>query len=145
VRVAGAGAALLLTAGLLSGCSGDGQDAYCAALRDERPTLQDLSAGRLRDGMLAEAITAFEELRDQAPADIADEWDTFLDAWRVLADTLHDAGADESMFRTGKRPAGLTDEQYDAISEAAAKLRSGIEQHALDVCKIDLSAAGLAP
>jgi hypothetical protein len=57
------------------------------------------------------------------------------------------------MFADGKRPAGMSRQDYRRISQAAADLRStrvvaagaGIEQQALDVCKIDLDGSGLSP
>ena len=138
----------------LSACS-DQQESYCDALAEEKQTLADLSA-RSEDngkGVLSESIDVFERLRDEAPDDVADEWTTYVIAWQSLEDALSEAGADESAFTEGKKPEGMSDAEYDAISDAATKLRSlqvveaaaGIEQHAMDVCKVDLSGSVAGP
>jgi hypothetical protein len=138
-----------------SGCSGDPQEEYCSALADQQQTLQRLSAdaGDPGRGDLARFIDVFVTLRDAAPDDMVDEWDTYVTAWQALESALDDAGADESMFTDGKRPEGMSRRDYRRISAAAADLRStrvvaagaGIEQQALDVCKIDLAGSGLSP
>ncbi len=139
----------------LGGCSGSRQEAYCATLADQKDTLQRLSAGAGDPGTgdLARFIDVFETLRGAAPDDVVDEWDTYLTAWQALESALQEAGADESMFTDGSRPEGMSRRDYRRISAAAADLRStrvvaagaGIEQQALDVCKIDLNGAGLSP
>ena len=138
----------------LVGCAGE-QETYCDAVAEEKQTLEDLSA-RADDpetGTLAETIDAFERLQEDTPDDLGDEWDTYVTALQALQTALEDADADESMFTDGEKPEGMSDEDYDSISAAAVELRStrvveaaaGIEQHALDVCKISLSGSGLAP
>lgn len=149
--ITGVALALLVATG---GCS-DQQEKYCSALQDEKQTLSSLSARAddPRSGSLAETIDVFERLRDQAPEDVADEWDTYVTAWQALESAMKRAGADESMFRDGRKPPGMSQEKYDAISAAAADLRStrvvsaasGIQRQALDVCKVDLGGAGLSP
>ena len=139
----------------LSGCSSDPQQEYCSTLADQQQTLQQLSAGADDPGRgdLARFIDVFETLRDAAPDDMVDEWDTYVTAWQALESALKRAGADESMFTDGKRPDGMSRHDYRRISAAAADLRStrvvaagaGIEQQALDVCKIDLNGSGLSP
>jgi hypothetical protein len=139
----------------LGGCSSSPQEEYCSTLADQQQTLQKLSAGADRPGRgdLARFIGVFETLRDAAPDDVVDEWDTYLTAWQALESALEEAGADESMFTDGKRPAGMSRQDYRRISQAAADLRStrvvaagaGIEQQARDVCKIDLAGSGLSP
>ncbi len=145
---------LLVLAPTLVGCSSP-QESYCSALEDEQQTLADLaeSSSDPGSGALAKTIDVFEGLRAEAPEDVQDEWDTFIAAWQTLESKLEDAGADESMFTDGTRPDGMSEDDYQAISGAAAKLRStrvveaasGIEQHALDVCKLDLGGSGLTP
>ncbi|MGN6576836.1 MAG: hypothetical protein ACTHKG_14240 [Nocardioides sp.] len=137
------------------GCSSDPQEQYCATLSDQQQTLRQLSAGADDPGRgdLARFIDVFETLRDAAPDDVVDEWDTYVTAWQALESALADAGADESMFTDGQRPEGMSRRDYRRISAAAADLRStrvvaagaGIEQQALDVCKIDLAGSGLSP
>lgn len=141
--------AVLLGSGLVSGCGGgeSSTEDYCAALADEKATLQRLSQ---RSGSAAAdlepAVEAFERLRDAAPADLRDEWTTYVNAWQGLTDALDAAGADATVFRDGKRPPGITAKEYDAIQDAATKLGSpavrdasaGIEAHASDVCDVEL-------
>ncbi|MGZ8737978.1 MAG: hypothetical protein ACXWW7_12500 [Nocardioides sp.] len=147
----GAGLTALLLVPLV-GCAGE-QESYCDAMAQEKQTLEDLSAGAddPEAGTLSETIAVFERLQEDAPDDMVDEWDTYVTALRALETALADAGADESMFTDGEKPEGMRDEDYDSISAAAVELRStrvveaaaGIEQHALDVCKISLSGSGL--
>jgi hypothetical protein len=143
------GVALVL---LLAGCQSQ-QEAYCSAVREERDTIVELTreADRGRDGVVEDSIAVFERLRDQAPDDLVDEWDTYLRAWRGLESALDRAGVSESQFRKGEQPEGVGDEQYAAVRAAAEQLRSprvvdaasGIEQQAQDVCKVDLSGSQL--
>jgi hypothetical protein len=102
-------------------------------------------------GVIADGIEVFEQLREDAPDDLRDEWDTFLRAWRGLDTALDRADASESVFRRGEQPSGVSDEEYAAIQDAAAQLvdarvleaANGIEQQARDVCKVDLSGSQL--
>jgi hypothetical protein len=149
----GAGLAVLLLVPLV-GCAGE-QETYCDAVAEEKQTLEDLSAGAddPETGTLSETVAVFERLQEDAPDDMVDEWDTYVTALQALETALADAGADESMFTDGEKPEGMSDEDYDSISAAAVELRStrvveaaaGIEQHALDVCKISLSGSDLGP
>jgi hypothetical protein len=68
----------------LNGCSSDPQEEYCSALADQQETLQQLSAGADDPGRgdLARFIDVFEALRDAAPDDMVDEWDTYVTAWQ---------------------------------------------------------------
>lgn len=141
-----------LAAGTVVACQSQ-QEAYCESLRAERQTFVQLGreVRQGRDGVIADGIDVFERLREDAPDDLRDEWDTFLRAWRGLASTLDRAGASESVFRRGEQPKGVSDDEYAAIQDAAAQLvdarvleaASGIEQHARDVCKVDLSGSRL--
>lgn len=143
VAVAAAG---VLSAGL-TGCSRS-TESYCSTLRDDRAELRTLSGQAAEPGgeSLQGSLAVFEELRDAAPDDIADEWDTLVAAWQDLVDAVRDSGAPLSAFRNGRRPSGVSTGQYHAVQQAATELAStrvrqagaSIEQHALDVCKVDL-------
>jgi len=144
--------AVLLLPLLLAGCSSQ-QEQYCAALEEEQQTLAELGAGGLEEsGTVARTTDVFERLAEESPDDLRDEWDALTGAWRGLEQALQDAGADESMFEAGERPEGMSAEDYDRISQAAVQLRStrvvkaatGIEQHAQDVCEVDLTGSGPA-
>jgi hypothetical protein len=148
--IAPAMATVVLASGLVSGC-GAGESStedYCAALADEKATLQRLSddSGGSSGDELSQSVAVFERLRDAAPADLRDEWTTYVNAWQGLTDALDAAGADASVFRNGKRPDGVDPGDYDAIRDAATKLASpavrdasaGIEHHASEVCDVEL-------
>lgn len=144
--------AAVVGAGLVAGCSDPTED-YCAALTDEKATLQRLSTEADDPGSeaLSQSIDVFERLRDTAPEDIRDEWTTYVFAWQGLEEALDRAGVDAGVFDDGTRPDGVGDAEYDAVRDAAGTMRSrpvveaavGIEQHASDVCGVDLGGAAL--
>lgn len=145
-------AAVLLLPLLAAGCSSQ-QEQYCSALEEEQQTLAELGEGGFEEsGTVARTTDVFERLAQEAPEDLRDEWDALTGAWRGLEQALEEAGADESMFEAGERPEGMSAEDYDRISQAAVQLRStrvveaasGIEQHAQDVCEVDLTGSGPA-
>lgn len=141
------GALLLAALAGLTGCAGD-TDAYCGALEDDQQALTDLAkSSSSPDGNLfADGLTVFKGLRQEAPDDIRDEWDTFYFAWEGVAEAFDAAGIGPQEYRPGERPDGVSETQAQAIEDAAAELGSarvveagkGIEQHARDVCKVDL-------
>lgn len=148
------GAAGLTVLALLSlgGC-GDRTESYCSEVVDQKQVLQSLSeeAGEPGADLVGRSLEVFETLRSEAPDDLADEWDTFVLAWRGLDEALAAGGVDVADYDPDVRPEGLTEEEHAAIRAAAEQLRtprvveaaSGIEQHSLDVCKTDLSTSGL--
>lgn len=135
---------------VLSGATGCASttEQYCSTLQEEKQTLTELAEGADRPGadLFGDSIDVFEELRDKAPDDVVDEWNTLIIAWRGLDDALAEADVSAADFRAGTKPAGVSDAEAEAIQAAADELRSppvieagdGIEQHALDVCKVDL-------
>jgi hypothetical protein len=140
-------AGMLLTLTGLTGCSST-TDSYCDALEDQKQTLTGLAGSSAEPGtdLFGDTLKVFQDLRDEAPDDIRDEWDTFVFAWEGVADAFDDAGIDPQQYQPGTPPPGVSAEQARAIEQAAAELRSdrvvdagtGIEQHARDVCKVDL-------
>lgn len=135
---------------LVAGCSSQ-QEEYCSALEDQTQTLAELGEGGFEEsGTVARTTDVFQRLADEAPDDLRDEWDTLSGAWQGLERALAAADADESMFEAGERPEGMSAEDYDRISQAAVQLRStrvveaasGVEQHAQDVCGVDLTRSG---
>lgn len=144
--------AVLLLPLLASGCASQ-QERYCAALEEETPTLRELGDGGLEEsGTVASTAEVFGRLSEEAPDDLRDEWDTMTTTWQGLRRALEAAGADERMFEDGERPQGMSAQDYDRISQAAVRLRStrvvqaasGIEQHARNVCEVDLTGSGPA-
>ncbi|HET6652693.1 MAG TPA: hypothetical protein VFH10_08635 [Nocardioides sp.] len=142
----------LFTSLVAAGCS-DATDDYCAALTDEKATLERLSqrADDPASGALSDSVDVFEGLRDASPEDIRDEWTTYVIAWQGLESALSRAGVDAGALADGEQPEGVTDAELDAVRDAADKMRSqpvvdaagGIEQHATDVCGVDLGGSGL--
>jgi len=140
-------AVTVLLAASLTGCSGP-TEKYCDTLQGDQKSLEKLAASANDPGgdVLTDSVAIFDDLRDRAPDDIADEWDTFDLAWQDLADALKTAGVDPADYRAGKKTAAVTDRQAQAISAAAGELRSqpvveagrSIEHHARDVCGVDL-------
>lgn len=127
----------------LAGCA-DEQERYCGSLQEEKQTLTDL-AERTDDEVLDDTIEVFRDLQGRAPGDIRDEWSTVVFAYETLAEAFDEAGASPSEMEGGAAD-GLSEEQTDRIEGAAAQLRTprvmgaadAIEQHARDVCKVDL-------
>jgi hypothetical protein len=144
-------AGALLAAGL-TGCS-DGTGSYCSALGADQKLLAGLSRQSAQPGeagsrALRGSLRVLGGLRDKAPDDIADDWRTLVDALQGLADAVDATGAAPGDFAGGTRPRGVTEGQYQSVVQAATELQStrvqqagtSIEQHALDVCKVDLGA-----
>jgi hypothetical protein len=143
-------ATLLLTVGLTS-CSSE--KSYCAALKDDQKQLKKLTAESAKSKTtgakaLESTVELLSGLREKAPDDIEGDWETLVEALRGLADAVKASGASPSDFGSGKRPSGVTAGQYAAVTQAAAELQTtpvqqagkSIEQHAQDVCKVDLGA-----
>ena len=140
--------AVVLTT-LLTGCASD-EERYCEALADEQKTLTDLAeqaAGADAD-VLTPTLASFEQLRDAAPDELSDEWDTVVFAYQALADAVAASGVDPAGYRPGSKPEGLSKAEERRLAAAASKLRStrvaeagsGIEDHANEVCGVDFGA-----
>ena len=137
----------MLVLASVSGCA-DQTEKYCNTLEDQQQALTDLAKNADKPGsdLFGESLAVFEELRDEAPDDMVDEWDTFVFAWQGLADAFDEAGVDPGKYQPVNRPPGVSDAEAKAIEGASLELASsrvvdagdGIEQHARDVCKVDL-------
>lgn len=132
---------------LLAACS-DPTESYCGELEEQQPVLRDLAERADDPGtdVFGESLGVFGTLREAAPGDVADEWDTLYFAWEGLSDAFDAAGASPRAYDPANPPEGIDQAEQDAIADAAAELRSqrvtdagdGIEQHARDVCGVDL-------
>jgi hypothetical protein len=141
-------AGVLLCSGLTS-CSHT--KSYCSTLKADRKQLAALSSeagGKGKGGAkaLSRTDSLLSDLRDKAPDDIRDDWDTLVQALDGLVEAIKASGADPEDFQGGHRPAGVTEGQLRAVQQAAAELQAtpveqstrSIQQHAQDVCKVDL-------
>jgi hypothetical protein len=128
----------------LAGCATD-TERYCDTLAEKKQTLTDLAVARDGD-VLGQTLDVLRDLRDEAPSDIEDEWSTLVFAYETLADAFDAAGTSPGDYDPASPPEGVTEQQVQRIEGAAAELRSGrvmqaadgLEQHARDVCKVDL-------
>jgi hypothetical protein len=143
-------AAALMAVPALAGCS-SGTESYCAALKDDQKRLTRLATAAAKPGKqgaraLDDTLGVLEGLGAEAPEDIADEWQTLTGALQGLVDAITETGASPADFAGGEPPPGVSTGQVRAVQQAAAELRStrvtqagaSIEQHARDVCKVDL-------
>lgn len=138
--------ALLLLVPLAVGCSGDPQAGYCEAVAEHQKALTDIAASEDVSAIFG-ALDTYDDLREEAPRDIADDWDAVIDPLRRLEQVLADNGVDPSSYDAENPPADLDDEAREAIEAAARKVGSeqtvsamaAVEQHALDVCGTPLS------
>ncbi|HYF74803.1 MAG TPA: hypothetical protein VD864_18390 [Nocardioides sp.] len=136
----------LLIAPLLAGCGGDPQESYCEAVRSHQEELTDLVGSGEPDALLR-ALPVFRELQDQAPDDIADEWQQVVGRVEALDEALDDAGVDPATYDREDPPPGLSDEARARIEAAATELGSGttlralqdLDQQARDVCRTPLT------
>ncbi len=127
-----------------AGC-GDPVENYCSAVQANRKELADMVSADAGSTSLLEHLPLLRELAEKSPNDIADEWQTFLNAVENLDGALADAEVDASDFQTGKPPAGTSPEDVKSIQDAADQLSKpevvdaagGISQQATDVCKVN--------
>ncbi len=145
-RLAGVG--LLVGALVLTGCSEDPEEEYCATLREERGVLRGLAGDAAKPGtdVLSPTLESLRRLRDVAPEELSDEWATVVYAWENLVEAVKEAGVDPADFRPGETPEGVDDKTARRLGQTAAQLgapritqaTAGIEDHADQVCDVDL-------
>lgn len=136
----------LLACLVLAGCSDDPQADYCDTVSEHQEALTEIAASE-DAGALFGALDTYDELREEAPRDIADDWDAVIDPLRELEQVLADHGVDASSYAADEPPADLDDESRREIEAAAREVGSeqtvtamaAVEQHALDVCGTPLS------
>ena len=131
---------------VLAACSQDPQAAYCGTVEEHQETLTEIAAAQ-DAGSLLDALPAYRDLAEDAPRDIAGDWDQVVDALDALEGALADAGVEPEEYDAADPPADLAAEDRRAIERAAEELGSQatvgamarVEQHALDVCGTPLS------
>lgn len=135
-----AAAVLVVT---LGGCAST-TEKYCDAVRSEQVRLGEMVNSDRIDALLS-GIPLLRSLAKQAPDELSDEWQTFLNAVTGLDDALDAAGLKASDVRDGL-PASLTGQDRKDVAAAASRLASsdvvsaadGIETQARDVCKVNI-------
>jgi hypothetical protein len=145
--VGGAVCGLVMAAGLAA-CGAD-EDGYCAALAEEEPALAALAgrAGEPGVDLLTPTLTAYQRLRDEAPDELGDEWDTVVLAHEALADEAAALDVQPDQLRFDRRPQGVTAAEFRQLRALADELAStrvrdalqGIEDHASQVCDVDFA------
>lgn len=140
-----------LLATTLVGCA-DETESYCDELADQRETLNDLAqrSGEPGTDVLADTVEVWRDLQEQAPEDIADEWATLVFGLEGLVEAFEEAGTTPGEFDPASPPPGVSDGEADRLRDAAAELASprvteageAVEQHARDVCEVDLGLTG---
>ena len=70
-----------------AGCSSDPQADYCAAVEEHQADLSDVAASD-DAGAVFDALDDYEELAEQAPRDIADDWSVVVGPLRTLEEAL---------------------------------------------------------
>ena len=131
---------------VVTACGGDRTESYCSAVKDHQQELSDLVGSGQPDALLR-ALGIFEDLKDQAPGDITDEWQQVVDRIKALRDALDAAGVDPATYDRAHPPSGLTADEKARIDAAAAQLGSGttlralqdLDQQARDVCQTPLT------
>jgi hypothetical protein len=142
-RLAVAGVALALAA-TLGGC-GSPEENYCKAITRDQAKLSAMINSSAKDSLITN-LPLLKSLAAEAPDDLTDEWQTFVNAIEGLRDALHNAGVEPADFTDDKIPASVGSQQRRTILAADDTLGSaevvssadGIETQARDVCKVNL-------
>jgi hypothetical protein len=141
---------LLVVAGL-TGCT-DETASYCDELAGKKQQLAELAVRSDEPGtdVLAQTVQVWRDLRGAAPGDIADEWSTLVFALENVVEAFDRAGTTAEEYDPADPPKGLDAAEARRLEGAAAALRSprvsaagaDVEQHAKDVCQVNLGLAG---
>lgn len=142
---------VLLAAGLLAvtltACGEDDPYAdYCAEVKAQQKPLTEAQAAGGATALI-DALPSFRALQEEAPRDIADDWDLLIGRIEALVGALEDAGVDPTTYDRDQPPEGLSADDKTAIDAAAKELTApatvaasdGVQQQALDVCQTPLS------
>jgi hypothetical protein len=135
--------ALLLLVPSFAGC-GHGSD-YCDTVHDHQSDLGSIARGGDRAALIR-ALPMFEDLRNAAPDDVADDWQLLVTRIRALDTALDDAHVDPATYDPKHPPADLGAQDRGRIRRAAAQLAASdtqdalgrVQQEVLDVCHTPL-------
>ena len=128
---------------LMTACGG--HDSYCDTVRSHQSEIGSAVRNGDPTGAL-QLLSAFDDLRASAPADVQDEYQLLVSRISDLRNALDDAGVDASSYDPQHPPAGSDPAERAAIRRAAAGLAAPdtaqalatVQQEALDVCHTPL-------
>lgn len=143
-------AAVLLGLALLTACGDDvvpgvgGGGDYCETLKEAKKEFGSQDMANLDD--IADRI---QELRDQAPDEVQDDWEVLGEAYDEVLQALEDAGISQEDLEAMQKGETLSPEDMEAFAEAMAELESlnseevekasdAISKHAKEECDVDL-------
>lgn len=145
--------AVVLGAGLLTGCGGDDEAGasgdYCTDLEAVSNELNSVQDGDVSS--LEETLDSLEVLRDEAPAAIEEDWDRLYDAFERIVQAFDDAGLsaeDIEDIQNGQIPDGVDQQALEQAYAEISRLSDDteltasvtrIQDHAKDECDLDLS------
>lgn len=146
MKVTAVAVSAIFVASTLAGCGGG--SAYCDALQEADEEFASLDEGNF--GEMDNALDRIQELADEAPSEIEEEWTILDGAITDLRAALDDAGitfADLGGIQSGELPEGFDEASLTELATELQQLGSAefeeasitIEEHAQDECDIDLS------
>lgn len=154
-RVTSVLAATVLGVSLLSGCGGDdggggGGDGYCDALKATQKEFENFEDADFSS--FDEFTDRADELADDAPDEVKDDWKVLAAALTEFVDALEGAGLepeDLEALQNNELPEGVDmDALTEAMTQAQAlgseevqKATENIEKHAKEECNIEFSAS----
>lgn len=141
--------ALLLALSLAAGCADEqerARESYCEAVKEHQQELSEITSGGGQTALL-DALDIYRELRDEAPRDIADEWQQVVRSLEGLQTALDEADADPATYDPEDPPRDVTEQEQQEIARAASEVASretqeafaGVQQQVRDVCHTQLT------
>ena len=155
-RILSAAAAAALGLCLLTACGDDGGDKaggsggdYCSDLKDAKKQVDAVKGGDFSD--LEKTTDAMNELADEAPDEIKEDWEILVEGVQKLVDALKKAGLDDddmATLQSGQIPDGVDMTTLQSLMKEIQALDTeefqtagdNINKHAKDECGIDLQA-----
>jgi hypothetical protein len=119
--------ASLVIGGGLTACGSDDNSSggYCDDLTAAKASYIGLLENRIDDETFDNLLGDLHTIRDEAPADVKDDWATFSDAADRFHTALHDIGMTiDDAVAMQNDPNMETGPQMDALMDAAASLSS---------------------
>jgi hypothetical protein len=146
-------AVLTVAASVLTACGGgSGSSAsgdYCDELKSDAAFFNDLDSSNPDLSRMDEIFSRMHTLADDAPDEVADDWQTLDDAVSTIESALKDAGlkaSDLGDLQSGQVPQGVDPSKLQALLPKLQALSSGdvsaaaqrIASNAKDKCDVDL-------